>query len=205
MLRILVVDDHAVVRAGVKNILEDHFQPVVIGEADSGAAALEMLSQPWDVVLLDISLGQRNGFVFLKEIRELKPELPVVILTIHDEAEYARRAFRAGAAGYVTKNSHPQELIHGVQRVLQGGRFASANVAEQLLESGQPPRHEELSSREFEVMLLLAAGKTNEEVAEQLVISTKTVATYRSRIMDKLGLKSNAALVHYAILHRLIP
>ena len=209
VMRILIVDDHAVVRDGVKTIIGERFGKVVLGEASTANEALELARQEeWDAVVLDISLGARSGLEVLKELKHLRPKLPVLILSMHSEAQYARRAFKAGAAGYITKDSSRTELLKAIDKVVEGGRYVSSALAEKLVfdierGTGGPP-HESLSDREFEVMCLIASGKTVTEVAEVLSLSDKTISTYRARILEKMDMKTNAELTHYAIKNRLV-
>ena len=208
-MRILIVDDHAVVRDGVKTIIGERFGEVVLGEASTAIEALELASQQeWDGVLLDISLNGRSGLDALKELKQLRPKLPVLILSMHSEAQYARRAFKAGAAGYITKDSSRTELVKAIYKVIEGGRYVSTALAEKLVFDiergiGGPP-HESLSDREFEVMCLIASGRTVTEVAEVLSLSDKTISTYRARILEKMDMKTNAELTHYAIKTKLV-
>jgi DNA-binding NarL/FixJ family response regulator len=208
-MRILIVDDHAVVRDGVKTIVGERFGKVVLGEASTANEALELARQEeWDAVVLDISLGARSGLEVLKELKHLRPKLPVLILSMHSEAQYARRAFKAGASGYITKESSHAELVTAINKVIEGGRYVSAALAEKLVfdierGTGGPP-HESLSDREFEVMCLIASGKTVTEIAEVLSLSDKTISTYRARILEKMDMKTNAELTHYAIKNKLV-
>jgi DNA-binding NarL/FixJ family response regulator len=208
-MRILIVDDHAVVRDGVKAIVGERYSEVVLGEASTASGALELArQQEWDAVILDISLGGRSGLEILKELKYIRPKLPVLILSMHSEAQYARRAFKAGAAGYVTKDSSRAELVRAINKVIEGGRYVSAALAEKLVldierGTGGPP-HESLSDREFEVMCLIASGKTVTEIAEVLSLSDKTISTYRARILEKMDMKTNAELTHYTIKNKLV-
>lgn len=202
-MRILIVDDHAVVRDGVKRIFEE--QPAaVFGEAGTAPEALKLaMEETWDVVVLDISLAGRNGLEVLRELKQIRPRLPVLILSMHSEEQYARRAFRAGAAGYITKDSSRAELAKAINRVIEGGRYVSPALAEKLVfdieRATDRPLHEALSDREFEVMCHIASGKTVKEIAELLSLSDKTISTYRTRILGKMDMKTNAELTHYAI------
>lgn len=202
-MRILIVDDHAVVRDGVKRIFEE--QPAaVFGEAGTAPEALKLaMEETWDVVVLDISLAGRNGLEVLRELKQIRPRLPVLILSMHSEEQYARRAFRAGAAGYITKDSSRAELAKAINRVIEGGRYVSPALAEKLVfdieRATDRPLHEALSDREFEVMCHIASGKTVKEIAELLSLSDKTISTYRARILGKMDMKTNAELTHYAI------
>ncbi|HXI91390.1 MAG TPA: response regulator transcription factor [Blastocatellia bacterium] len=208
-MRILIVDDHAVVRDGVKTIVGERFGEVVLGEASTANEALELArKEEWDAVVLDISLGGRSGLEVLKELKHLRPKLPVLILSMHSEAQYARRAFKAGASGYITKESSHAELVAAINKVIEGRRYVSAALAEKLVfdierGTGGPP-HESLSDREFEVMCLIASGKTVTEIAEVLSLSDKTISTYRARILEKMDMKTSAELTHYAIKNKLV-
>lgn len=209
MLQILVADDHAVVREGVKQILADVSDMVVIGEASDGPETLEKaMRNDYDVILLDISMPGRNGLEILKEIKTRLPKTPVLILSMHPEEQYAVRALRAGAAGYLTKASAPQELIGAIRKASRGGKYVTASLAEKLAfeldaDTEKPP-HESLSNREYQVMLMLASGKTVGEIAAELCLSAKTISTYRTRIMEKMGMKKNAELTLYAVKRQLV-
>lgn len=206
MFRILTIDDHEVVRDGIKGI----FAPdaAEFGEARSGIEALELVRRSdWDVAVLDISLGGRSGLEVLKEIKELRPRLPVLMLSMHAEEQYAVRAFKAGAAGYISKSSSRDELRAAILKVISGGRYVSPALAEQMvvdLSASDKAPHETLSDRELEVLCLIASGKTVGEIAAQLSLSDKTISTYRRRILDKMGLKTSAELTHYAIRNNLV-
>lgn len=207
--RILLVDDHAVVRDGIKRMFDDKPGTVSFGEADSPERALKLADdQEWDIVILDITLGERNGLEVLRELRKIRPRLPVLILSMHSEEQYARRAFRAGASGYVTKDCSREELVAAVQKVCSGSRYITSALAEKLiidLERGsEGPPHETLSDREYEVLRLIASGKTVGEIAGILSLSDKTISTYRARILEKMGMKTNAELTHYAIQNKLV-
>lgn len=209
MLRVLIVDDHAVVRDGVKNALEEKARTNSFGEASTPSEALELArKQDWDIVVLDLGLGGRSGLEVLKELKQIHPKLPVLILSMHSEEQYARRAFKAGAAGYITKDSPRLELVKAINKVAEGGKYISPALAEKLvfdLERGTDrPPHETLSDREFEVMSLIASGKTVGEIAELLSLSDKTISTYRARILEKMGMKTNAEIIHYAIQNNLV-
>ena len=206
MKKILIVDDHEVVRAGVIKIVE---QPgFVFAEAADADQALKLVrEQDWDLAVLDISLGDRTGLELLKDLKQVRSKLPVLILSMHSEEQYARRAFQAGAAGYITKDSPGDELVKAVKRVIEGGTYVTPAAAERLvmdLEKGlDRPLHYALSDREFEVMRLIASGSTVGEIAGLLELSDKTVSTYRARILEKLGMKTNAEMIHYAIRNKL--
>jgi two-component system invasion response regulator UvrY len=208
-MRILIVDDHAVVRYGVKKILDQQPGESDFGEAGTAYEALKLVSEErWDAVLLDISLGGRNGLEVLKELKQIRPRLPVLIFSMHSEEEYARRAFKTGAAGYITKGTSGSELIKAINKVVGGGKYISPTLAEYLVSDMQKgtdkPPHESLSDREFEVTCLIASGKTVSQIAELLSLSDKTISTYRSRVLEKMGMKTNAELTHYAIKNELV-
>ena len=203
-VRVLIVDDHAIVREGLKRILADAPELRVAGEAASGPEAIDLVrEQSWDVMLLDISLPGANGLEVLRAVKDLPPNLPVLILTMYPEDQYALRMLRAGAAGYLTKEGAPAQLVTAIRKVASGGKYISAAVAEKLAweleRRKQPATHEDLSNREFEILRLIASGKTVSQIAQQLRLSVKTVSTYRMRLLTKLNMKSNAELTHYAI------
>lgn len=209
MIRILLADDHVLFREGLKQILGKHKELRVMDEAGSGTEALEKIYRNrYDVVILDISMPGRSGLDILGEIRSERPDLPVLILSMHPEDQYAVRVLRAGAAGYLTKESAASELITAIHKVASGGRYISAEVAERLADAvkidHQTAPHQQLSNREFQVMRMLAAGKTLREIAESLILSEKTITTYRARILEKMNLRNNVDLSHYAIQHRLL-
>jgi two-component system invasion response regulator UvrY len=204
MIRVFVADDHAVVRRGVLQILEDVPDVVVAGEAGSGRETLRGVQETEpDVLLLDIAMPEGGGVEVLAQVRSLRPELRVLILSVYPEKQYAIRALRAGAAGYLTKESAPEELVAAIRKAAQGGTYVSQSLAEKLAgelkgETSKEP-HEALSDREYQVVRLLAAGKTVSEIAADLSLSVKTVSTYRARILEKLGLQSTAEVIRYAI------
>jgi two-component system invasion response regulator UvrY len=208
MKNVLIIDDHEVVRDGVKNILGEK-GGIKFGEASNIPEALQLVhEQTWDLVILDLSLAGRNGLELLKQLKQIHPKLPVLILSMHAEEVYARRAFKAGAAGYITKDSSRSELAEAARKVMAGGRYVSAVLAERLVidleqDTGRP-LHENLSDREFEVMHLIASGKTVSQIAELLALSDKTVSTYRSRILVKMHMRTNAELTHYAFQKKLV-
>lgn len=209
MIRILVADDHSVVRQGVKQILADVSDMAVKDEAQNGSETLEkVLQNDYDVVLLDISMPGRSGLEVLEDIKNQRPKLAVLILSMHPEEQYAVRALRAGASGYLTKASAPQELIGAIRKVAGGGKYVTSSLAEKLadeleIDTEKLP-HERLSNREHQVMLMLAAGKSVSDIACELCLSVKTISTYRTRIMDKMGMKKNAELTLYAVRNKLI-
>ena len=202
-MKILVVDDHAIFREGLKRILLDEFKTATFGEASNATEALEQIwKQKWDLVLLDIAMRGRTGIDVLKEIRSSASPVPVLILSGHPEEQYAVRVLKAGAAGYLTKESATRELSNAVNKLLSGGKYISATVAEQLateIQSRRGDPHEELSNREYQVMLLIAAGKVAKEIGSELSLSAKTISTYRSRILEKLKLRNNAEIIRYVL------
>ncbi len=209
MKKILIVDDHEVVRLGVKQILHGQPGTKLIGEARASSEALRLIrEQEWDMVVLDLSLGDESGLELLKELKHLRPRLPVLILSMHSEEQYARRAFKAGAAGYVSKHSPRAELVEALNKVATGGKYVSSSLAEKLvvdLERGSDRLpHEILSDREFEVMRLIASGKTVTEIAGLLSLSDKTISTYRVRIFEKFRIHTNAELIRYAVENKLV-
>ncbi|HEY5283555.1 MAG TPA: response regulator transcription factor [Polyangia bacterium] len=209
MTRILLVDDHAVVRRGVRDILTESLGKVEFGEAAKPSEAIDKLqAQDWDVVVLDISLPGRGGLDALRDIKRLRPSVPVLVLSMHAEDHYALRALRAGAAGYVNKDSAAEDLAGAVRKVLAGGTHVSVHLAETLAKSlrsdNSRPAHELLSDRELEVLRALAAGKTVKQIGTDLSLSEKTVSTYRTRLLEKMQMHSNAELIQYAIREGLV-
>ena len=209
MIRVLVADDHAIVRKGLVQIVSDTMDMQVAAEASTAQEVFDHVrSEDFDVVVLDLNFGDASGLDVLKNLRAEFEDLPVLILSVNPENLYAVRVLRAGAAGSLSKESAPDQLVKAVRQVAQGRRYVSPAVAEELLneldadEAGPP--HKRLSDREFQVMRLLASGKTVSEIAEMLSLSVKTVSTYRSRLLDKMNLKNNAELTHYAIKNELI-
>lgn len=206
-MRILLVDDHAVVRSGIRTILEDHLEAVEVTEAANGDAALEQLAAgPSDIVVLDLSMPGRSGIDLLAEIKHRYPKLPVLILSFHAEEHFAVRALRAGAAGYLAKSAAPEELVAAVTKVCRGGRYVTEGVAERLAAGlGNPGAlHDSLSDREFDVLRGLASGQSVSDLAAQLHLSVKTISTYRARLLEKMGMASNAELTRYAIQNGLV-
>ncbi len=209
MLRILIADDHTVVRKGLRQILLDEFPSAQITEvADAEELIKKVMDEKWDVVVSDLSMPGRSGLDALQQIKLSHPDLPVLILSIHPEEQYALRALKSGAAGYLSKDTAPDELVKAVQKVLLGKKYISQAIAEKLAntfssDSSLNP-HESLSDREFDVMKLLANGKSVSEIAEMLSLSVTTVSTYRARVMVKMDMKSNPDLTKYAIEHQLI-
>ena len=204
MIRILLADDHAIIRDGVKQILADTGDLVISGEAASGTEALMMVSEKdWDLLVLDISMPGKNGLEVIKLIRQDKPRLPILIFSMHQEDQYALRALQAGASGYLTKESDSEVLIAAMRKVAGGGVYFSEKVAELLIRERMPQSaklpHTLLSDREFQIFEKLVAGIRLTDIANELNLSVKTVSTHKSRLMQKMGLSSNADLVHYAI------
>ncbi|MBI1823832.1 MAG: response regulator transcription factor [Nitrospirae bacterium] len=209
MINILIADDHAVVRQGIKNILQTTSDLKVAGEAGNGQEVMKQVrSQSWNVVVLDMAMPGKTGLDLLKEIKGEQPDLPVLVLSMHSEDQYAVRLLRAGASGYMTKESAPDDLINAIRKVAGGGKYISSCLAEQLVQDlrldSEKPFHELLSDREYQVMCLIAEGKSIKQIAEQMVLSIKTVSTYRSRILEKMKMKTNADLIQYGIRNKLV-
>lgn len=209
MIKVLVADDHAVVRRGLRQILAETPDIMVGGEAPTAHDVLRLVREErWDVVVLDISLPGGNGIDLISDIRRERPGVPVLILTVYSEEQYAVRSIRAGAAGFLTKESAPELLIEAVRKVAGGGRYVSGELAETLASllagEGNGPVHELLSDREFEVFKMLASAKTVSQIAQELALSVKTVSTHRTRILKKMNLKTTPELMQYALRHRLI-
>ena len=209
MIKILIADDHPIVRKGLKQILAETPNIVVAGEANNGAEVLtKVLKNEYDMVLLDISMPGRDGIDTLKELKDLKPNLPVLILSIHSEDQYAMRVLRAGAYGYLTKESAPEELISAIRTVSLGRKYISPSVAEKLVfnldNNAEKRPHDKLSDREYQVMHMIASGKTVKEISEDLSLSVKTISTYRARIFEKMKMKNIAELIRYAIKNGLV-
>ena len=209
-MRVLIADDHAVVRRGLQQILSDEFKDIIFGEADNAHQAVEdVRDSTWDVVILDITMPGRSGLDALKEIKKERPALPVLVLSIHPEDQFATRVLKAGASGYMTKETAPEELVTAINKVVTGGKYVSASLAEKLAgdlenDTGGTPLYERLSDREYEVLRMIASGLTVSEIAADLTLSVKTISTYRARILDKTHMRSNAELTHYAIKHGLV-
>ncbi|HYQ86212.1 MAG TPA: response regulator transcription factor [Bacteroidota bacterium] len=209
MIRVLITDDHPLVREGLIKILRNESDMDVAGEARTAPEMLDLLRQEKvDVLVLDISLPGKSGLDVLKELRAEHPKLPVLILSMHPEDRFALRVLKTGAAGYVTKESAPEELVKAIRKVYTGGKYVSATMAEKLAvgieEDTGKPLHESLSDREYEILQMIATGKKPGEIARQLSLSVRTVNTYRSRIFEKMHMKTNAQLIHYALEHHLI-
>jgi len=208
-VRILIVDDHYVVRQGLKMILKEQFELAEFGEAATGQEGLEMVwNQEWDVVLLDITMPGRGGLDVLKDIKQAKPKLPVIVLSMHSEDQYAIRSLKLGACGYVRKDGVGQELVHAVSTALTGARYITPSIAQKLalhLQNEQEgPLHDALADREYQVMCLIALGKTVSEIAGELSLSVKTISTHRARILKKLNVANNSQIMRYAVSHGLV-
>jgi len=209
LLKILIIDDHEVVRRGVKQILEETFPHVTIGEADTSQKGIAAVQQePWDLAIVDISLPDQSGLQLLDKLHSTAPRLPLMVLSLHPEEQYAVRAFRAGAMAYLTKQTAPEELARAVKLVLTGRMYVTASLGERLASSLNKnptgPAHHTLSEREFEVLVLLAQGQSVKNVAQSLSLSIKTVSTYRARLLDKLQLTTTVELIRYALDHHLV-
>jgi two-component system invasion response regulator UvrY len=209
MMKVLIADDHNLVRKGLKRLLLDTEWIAAVDEARDSEEAVSRVSQKhYDVVLLDISFPGRSGIDTLKQLKCLKPTLPVLILSMHPEEQYAVRSIRAGASGYLTKESAPEELVEAIRKVASGKKYITSSLAEKLAdgieEKSEEPVHRSLSDREYQVMCMIASGKTATEIAGALSLSVKTISTHRVRILRKMGMKSNAQLTHYAIKQGLV-
>lgn len=209
MLRVLIVDDHAITRDGLRRILSDYPEALEVGEAANGSQTLSLVRQEhWDLILLDISLPDKSGLDVLKLIKKDRPGLAVIVLSMYPMDQYALRVLKAGGSGYLSKETASDQLLLAVQKAAGGGTFITPELAEhmakELARKSTRPLHEELSDREFEVLRLIATGKTATEISEHLSLSVKTVSTYRARILQKMGMRHNAELTHYAIVNRLV-
>jgi DNA-binding NarL/FixJ family response regulator len=210
MTRVLIADDHEVVRLGLRDLLVTRLGlPVEVGEARDAVEAIALVAgREWDLLLLDINMPGRSGLDVLEEARRLRPRMPVLVLTAYPEEQFALRAFKMGAAGYLTKLSVSDELITAARRLLAGGKYVTVSLAERLATSvatgGEQAEHEALSHRELQVLRLIAMGRSTREIAVELNLSEKTVATYRTRIAEKTGLKSNVEMARYALKHGLV-
>lgn len=208
MIRILIADDHAVVREGIKHIFSEVPDVSIAGEASNGQEVLENIGKKdFELLLLDIAMPGRDGLEVLREVKALRPKLPVLILSMFPEEQYALRALRSGASGYMTKDSIPHELVNAVRKVLKGGRYVSSSFSDVLLteltSDVQKPPHETLSDRELQIMRMIASGKAIKKIASELSLSSKTVYTYRARVLEKMGMNNNMELTHYATKHGL--
>ncbi|HKQ35462.1 MAG TPA: response regulator transcription factor [Nitrospiraceae bacterium] len=211
MIKILLADDHPYLRRGLVQILIDEFPGAVIGEASNASELLEQAhTQRWDVVVLDLTMPGRGGLEALHELKGFCPDLPVLVLSMHPEDQFAVRVLRAGGAGYLTKESAPRELVHAIKAIWKGGKYITPKVAELLAAhvfqhgDSEQPLHLSLSDREYQVFCLIAVGRTLTDISDQLSLSVKTISTYRSRILTKLNLKTNADLARYAVQQRIV-
>lgn len=207
-IRVLIADDHAIVRQGLRQILSDTPDLIVAGEASDGIEVTRMVRDgEWHVVLMDVSMPDRNGIDALKLIKKEFPRLPILVLSMHPEEHYAVRALKAGAAGYLTKQSAPELLVNAIRQVASGKKYVSAAVAQQLAEAitddDERPPHEKLSDREYQTLVLISSGKALSQIAEELSLSVKTVSVYRARLLEKMKMKNNAELTHYGLKHGL--
>ncbi len=209
MIKILIADDHRMFREGLKHILAEYPDLVVADEANNGQEVLDKIwKNNYDMVLLDITMPGMTGLEALKQLKNDKPKLPVLILSMHPEEQYAIRVLRAGASGYLTKESAPDELITAIRKISQGRKYITPSLAERLASEfeadSEKPLHDILSDREYQVLRMIAAGKTVKHIAKELSLSIKTVSTYRTRIMEKMKMKTNAEVMHYVIKHQLL-
>jgi two-component system invasion response regulator UvrY len=209
MIKILIADDHTIFREGLKHILAEYPDLVVADEANNGQEVLDKIwKNNYDMVLLDITMPGMTGLEVLKQLKNDKPKLPVLILSMHPEEQYAVRVIRAGASGYLTKESAPDELITAIRKISQGRKYITSSLAERLASEfeadSEKPLHDILSDREYQVLRMIAAGKTVKHIAQELSLSIKTVSTYRTRIMEKMKMKTNAEVMHYVIKHQLL-
>jgi DNA-binding NarL/FixJ family response regulator len=209
MIKILIADDHTIFREGLKHILAEYPDLVVADEANNGQEVLDKIwKNNYDMVLLDITMPGMTGLEVLKQLKNDKPKLPVLILSMHPEEQYAIRVLRAGASGYLTKESAPDELITAIRKISQGRKYITSSLAERLATEveadSEKPLHDILSDREYQVLRMIAAGKTVKHIAKELSLSIKTVSTYRTRIMEKMKMKTNAEVMHYVIKHQLL-
>lgn len=208
MAKVLIADDHAIVRRGLIQILTEE-QDLEVGEAESPHEVIKLTrEQSWDIVVLDLDMPGKSGLDVLKELKQEHPKLAVLILSMHSEDQFAVRTLRAGAAGYMTKASAPDELVKAIRKILKGGRYISETVADKLAVNldadTQKPLHESLSDREYQVLCMIASGKTVGEIASELSLSVPTISTYRTRILEKMNMRTNAELTHYAVRNGLV-
>ncbi|NJD59725.1 MAG: DNA-binding response regulator [Anaerolineales bacterium] len=209
MIKILLADDHAVVRKGIKQILSEAYPQAIFGEAQNFHELRDQINaEAWDILVLDLAMPEGNGIEMLKQIKQEHPSIPVLVLSIYPADQYALRTIRVGAAGYLNKESAPEELVEAFQKILSGGEYISAAVAEELVSyarrDSDQPLHKALSDREYQVLCLIASGKEIREIASELSLSPKTVSTYRARILLKMDMRTNAELTHYAIQNHLV-
>ena len=208
-MKVLIADDHPIIRRGVKQILSEDLNNVVFGEAQSAKDVFQNLDKDkWNLLILDINLPDMNGLEVLRQVKILKPKLPVLILTVMDEDQIAIRVLRSGASGFMTKNTIPEELINAVNKINSGGRYVSESLAEKLvfdaLDDDEKLAHHKLSDREFQVLCLIASGKTIKEISKELYLSDQTIRTYRVRLFEKMRMSSDAELIHYSVQNKLV-
>lgn len=208
-IKILIADDHAIVREGLKQIVAEEKDILVAGEAENSSKLMELLEkEKWNLVVLDINMPGKSGLEALKDIKQLYPDLPVLILSMFSEDQYGLRAIKAGASGYLKKVSAPTELVTAIRKIVSGGKYINQSLAEKLAEKFENTKkellHEKLSDREYQIMCNIALGKSAEEIAQELSISINTVYSYRNRILEKMSLRSNVELTQYAIQNKLI-
>ena len=204
MIRVLVADDHPLLRSGIKQVLGQESDMAVVGEAEDSEQVLQRIDeQGWDVVVLDIAMPGRSGLDALREIRRRRPNLPVLVLSMHSEEQFAIRAIKAGASGFISKSDAPTEIVRAIRKVVTGKKYVSASLAETLANAIESethrPSHEALSDREFQVMCGIASGKTVSQIAVEISLSVKTVSTYRARVLEKMNMRTNAELTRYAL------
>ncbi len=209
MIKIVIADDHDIVRAGLKQIISDTRDMEVTGESGSAEQLIELIKKnDYDVVLLDLKMSGMNGLDAIKHIKLMKPDLPVIVLSMHAEDQYAVRTIKAGASGYITKETASENLVSAIKKAVAGGRYISPALAESLADSiawgGMETPHEKLTDREFQVMCMIASGKSVSEIASELFLSVKTISTYRQRILGKMNMKNNSELTHYVIKNNLL-
>ena len=208
MIKVIIVDDHPVVRRGLKQILQEESDVKVVGEAENAQEAFKIIRRTdCNAVVLDISLPGASGVEILKQLKYEYKKLPVLILSVHPEEQYAVRVMKAGASGYLTKESAPEELVKAIRKIISGGKYISSSLAERLItdiDASGKPRHEKLSDREFEIMRMIARGKAIKKIAEELYLSEKTVSTYRTRLLEKMNMTTNAEIISYVLKNKLI-
>ena len=209
MIRVLIIDDHAIIREGLKLMLSETHDIAAVDEAANGEQGLDkVLKNDYDVILLDITMPGRGGIDALKDIHNVKPDIPILILSMHPEEQYALRVLKAGGSGYLTKQRAPQEVIDAIRKVVSGGKYISDSLTEELVREigtdSEKPLIKKLSDREFQVFEMIASGKTVGKIAEELSLSVKTISTYRARILEKMNMKSNAELTFYAVSNKLV-
>jgi two-component system invasion response regulator UvrY len=209
MTRILIADDHALLRRGLKEILMRELEDATCGEAENAQQVLNQIqNQEWDVLILDVTMPGRSGLDVLRDLKTVRPKLPVLVLSMHPEDQYGKRVLKAGAAGYMNKDTAPEELIKAIRKLQTGGRYVSSALAERLAldlsADTERPTHEMLSEREFEVLRMIASGKTVGQIADELHLSITTISTYRARVLEKMNMATSAELVHYALQNHLV-